>query len=59
MAKVPKLAQGPSPVEPDYSALAEAEVPKPIVIAEQEKTETAEVSKHSTEPKEKIVEEPE
>jgi hypothetical protein len=40
MAKVPKLAEGPSSaIEPDYPALAEAkgesvEVPKPMVIAE-------------------------
>jgi hypothetical protein len=59
MAKVPKLTEGPSAVELDYSALAEAEVPKPMVIAEHEKTKTAEVTKHSIEAKEKTVEEPE
>jgi hypothetical protein len=43
-AKVPKLAEGPSSaVEPDYPALAEAKgksakLPKPMVIAEEEKT---------------------
>ena len=58
-AKVPKLAEGlSSAVEPDYPALAEAkgesaEVPKPMVIAEQEKTETAEVSKRPAETMEK------
>jgi hypothetical protein len=62
---VPKLAEGPSSaVEPDYPALAEAkgesaEVPKLMIIAEQEKTETTEVSKRSDEAKEKIVEDPE
>jgi hypothetical protein len=50
-AKVSKLVEGPSSaVEPEYPALAEAEgesveVPKPRVIAEWEKTETAEVPK--------------
>jgi hypothetical protein len=58
-AKVPKLAEGPSSaVEPEYPALAEAkgesaEVPKSMVIAEQEKTEMAEVPKLPTETKEK------
>jgi hypothetical protein len=64
-AKVPKLAEGPSSaVEPNYPALAEAkgesaEVPKPMVIVEQEKTKTTEVPKRSTEAKEGTVEEPE
>jgi hypothetical protein len=62
---VPKLAEGPSSaVEPDYPTLVEAkgesaEVPKPMVIAEQEKTETAEVPKRSAEAKEKTTEDPE
>ena len=61
-AKVPKLARRPpSPVEPEYPALAEAkgesvEVPKPMVIAEQEKTETTEVPKLPAETKEKMAE---
>jgi hypothetical protein len=64
-AKVPKLAEGlSSAVEPDYPALAEAkgesaEVPKPMVIAEQEKTDMAEVPKRSAEAKEKTTKEPE
>jgi hypothetical protein len=61
-AKVPKLAEGPSSVvEPEYPALAEAkgesaEVPKPIMIAEQEKLETTEVPKQPAETKEKTAE---
>jgi hypothetical protein len=61
-SKVPKLAEGPSSaVEPEYPALAEAkgesvEVPKPMVIAEQEKTETTEVPKLPAETKEKTAE---
>jgi hypothetical protein len=64
-AKVSKLAEGPSSaVEPDYPALAEAkgesaEVPKPMVIAKQEKTETVEVLKRPAEAKEKMAEKPE
>jgi hypothetical protein len=60
MAKVPKLTEGPSfAVEPEYPAPAEAkgesaEVSKSMVIAEQEKTETAEVPKHPAEYKEKM-----
>jgi hypothetical protein len=60
-----KLAEGPSSaVEPDFPAPAEAkgesaEEPKPMVIAEQEKTETAEVPKRPAEAKEKTVEKPE
>jgi hypothetical protein len=56
---VPKLDEGPSSaVEPNYLALAEAkgestEVPKLMVIAEQEKTETIEVPNRATEAKEK------
>ena len=62
--KVPKLTEGPSStVEPDYSTLAEAKgewakAPKPMVIAEQEKTETTEVPKRPTKAKEKTTEEP-
>jgi hypothetical protein len=60
-AKVSKLAEEPSSVvEPEYPALAEAkeestEVPKLMVITEQEKTEMVEVPKRPTETKEKIV----
>jgi hypothetical protein len=56
---VPKLAEGPSSaVEPEYPALAEAkgesaEVPKPMVIGEQEKTAMAEVPKRPAKTKEK------
>jgi hypothetical protein len=58
-AKVPKLARRPpSPVEPEYPALAEAkgesaEVPKPMVIEEQEEIEIVEVPKRPAETKEK------
>jgi hypothetical protein len=64
-AKVPKLAEGPSSAdEPNYPALAEAkgesaEVLKPMVIAEQEKTEMTEVPKRPAKAKEKTVEEQE
>jgi hypothetical protein len=64
-AKVSKLAEGPSfAVEPEYPALVEAKgesakVPKPMVIAEQEKTETAKVPKRPAETKEKTAEKPE
>jgi hypothetical protein len=64
-AKVPKLVEGPSSaVEPEYPALVEArgesaEVPNPMVITEQEKTETAEVPKRPAETKEKTAEKPE
>ncbi len=50
---MPKLVEGPSSaVEPEYPAIAEAkgesaEVPKPMVIAEQEKTAMAEVPKRT------------
>jgi hypothetical protein len=60
-----KLAEGPSfAVELDYPALAEAkgestEVPKPMVIAEKEKTETVEVPKRPAEAKEKTAQNPE
>jgi hypothetical protein len=63
--KVPKLAEGPSSVvEPEYPALAEArgesaEVPNPMMIMEQKKTETTEVPKRPTETKEKSTEKPE
>jgi hypothetical protein len=65
MAQVPKLAEGPSSaVEPEYSALAEAkgesaEVPKPMVIAKQEKIEMVEVPKRPAETKEKTAKKPE
>jgi hypothetical protein len=64
-AIVPKLTEGPSSAPgSDYPALTEAkgesaEVPKPKVMAEQQKTKTTEVPKHPAGAKEKIVEEPE
>jgi hypothetical protein len=64
-ARVSKLAEGPcSAVEPNYPAPVEAkgesaEVPKAMVIAEHEITETAEVPKRPTEAKEKMNKEPE
>jgi hypothetical protein len=64
-AKVPKLSEGPSSVvEPEHPAPAEAkrestEVPRAMVIVEQEKTETAAVPKRPTKAKEKTVEKPE
>jgi hypothetical protein len=63
--EVPKPAEGPSStVELEYPALAEAkgesaEVPKPMVITEQEKTEMVEVPKRHAETKEKKAEKPE
>jgi hypothetical protein len=64
-AKVPKLTEGPSSAfGSEYSILAEAkgelaEVPKPMITAEQEKTETTEVPKRPAEAKEKTAEKPE
>jgi hypothetical protein len=62
MAKVPKLAEGPSSaVEQEYLAPAEAKgesakVLKAMVISKQEKAEKAEVPKRPAEVKEKMVE---
>jgi hypothetical protein len=61
-AKVPKLTEGPSSASgSEYPVLAKAkgesaEVPKSMIIAEQEKTETVEVPKRPTEAKEKTAE---
>jgi hypothetical protein len=64
MAEVPKPAKGSSASRSDCLALAEAkgklaEVTKPKVITEEQKTETTEVPKHHVEARAKTAKEPE